>query len=123
MLGPSAAFLQYISNLLPSLGHRDIQQTTVRRWLLDSFSRRFRIDRNNRILGQLMNNRHQPSPAEYAAQSFKGSMQMATILDRHVKNTRGRIIAAATDIQVQLSGHRPLDRGPERRAGDSLDDV
>ena len=40
IFGPSPAFLDYVSGLLPGLGVNRVRQTTVNRWLLGQFSSR-----------------------------------------------------------------------------------
>jgi DNA helicase-2/ATP-dependent DNA helicase PcrA len=104
MLGPSSAFLQYIRNLLPSLGQQDIPQTTVRDWLVKSFSISIRIDRSNRFFRQLMSNRGRPSSEEYEAELFKGSTQIAEILERQVKAFRETALSYMTEMKLALPG-------------------
>jgi DNA helicase-2/ATP-dependent DNA helicase PcrA len=104
MLGPTQAFLKYVRNLLPSLTGQEIRQTTVQTWLLESFSQRPRFDRANKLFTKLMSNVGRVTPEEHQAEAFKGSLQMASLLDRHVKALRDRAIGAATRIEVQQPG-------------------
>ncbi len=114
MLGPTRAFLAYVSNLLPSLGHRDIKQTTLRAWMLESFSEPVTIDHSDRLFRDLMDNRRWPSNQESEAQLFKGSKQMADLLERHVKEMRKRFAATPSNILV----HPPQEDSLELAAAE-----
>lgn len=87
MFGPSPAFLQYVSNLLPGLGVHGVRQSTVSQWLRDQFSARVTLSRNDRTFDDLMNNRRQLREAEIDAHQFKGSMKMKRMLDNYVRRT------------------------------------
>lgn len=100
MLGPTQAFLTYAANLLPSLGHRDIKQTTLRAWVLESFSEPVTPDRADSLFRDLMDNRRQPTNQESEAQLFKVSRQMAELLQRYVTEMQKKFIAATTSIVV-----------------------
>ena len=81
-IGPSQAFLEYASDILPQLGVRDrVQQTRYSQWMIGQMSRRPR--REARIWKNLL------APGETLrfneqAELFKGSMLMADAIDRHV---------------------------------------
>ena len=81
-VGPSQAFLEYASDILPQLGVRErIQQTRFSQWIIGQMSRRPRVD--TRIWRNLL------APGEThrfneQAELFKGSMFMADAIDRHV---------------------------------------
>ena len=81
-MGPSQAFLEYASDVLPLLGVRErVQQTRFSQWIIGQMSRRPRIDA--RIWRNLL------APGENlrfneVAELFKGSMLMADAIDRHV---------------------------------------
>ena len=85
MFGPSPAFLQYASNLLPGLGVHGVRQSTVSRWLLDQFSERVNLSRNDTTFDDLMNNRRQLREAEVNAHQFKGGLKMKHLLDNYVR--------------------------------------
>ena len=81
-VGPSQAFLEYASDILPLLGVRQrVQQTRFSQWIIGQMSRRPRLDA--RIWRNLL------APGEKVrfneqAELFKGSMLMADAIDRHV---------------------------------------
>ena len=81
-VGPSQAFLEYASDILPLLGVRErVQQTRFSQWIIGQMSRRPRLDA--RIWRNLL------APGEKVrfnerAELFKGSMFMADAIDRHV---------------------------------------
>ena len=86
MFGPSPAFLQYVSGLLPELDVRDVRQQTITQWMLDQFSSRVTLrGGGERILGDLMNNRRRFSQSEIEAHLFKGDMKMKRLLDKFVR--------------------------------------
>ncbi len=81
-VGPSQAFLEYASDILPLLGVRQrVQQTRFSQWIISQMSRRPRIDartwRNLLAPGEKVRFNEQ-------AELFKGSMLMADAIDRHV---------------------------------------
>lgn len=86
MFGPSPAFLQYVSGLLPGLGVEGVRQSTVSQWMLGQFSARVTMRRNDPLLDTLMNNRRRLSDAEIEAHQFKGSMKMKRLLDGYVRH-------------------------------------
>ena len=85
MFGPSPAFLQYASNLLPGLGVQGVQQSTVEQWILEQFSARVTPSRTDRVFDDLMNNRRQLRETEIEAHQFKGSMKMKRLLDGYIQ--------------------------------------
>lgn len=86
MFGPSPAFLQYVSNLLPGLGVHGVRQSTVSQWLLAQFSERVRLSRNDTTFDDLMNNRRQLREAEVNAHQFKSGLKMKRLLDNYVRH-------------------------------------
>lgn len=86
LFGPSRAFLQYVSRLLPELGVDRVRQTTVSEWLLGQFSERVALSRNDNLLNDLMNNRRRPSQEEYDAHQFKCGMKMKRLLDNYARS-------------------------------------
>ena len=81
-VGPSQAFLDYASDVLPLLGVRErVQQTRFSQWIIGQMSRRPRLDariwRNLLAPGENLRFNEQ-------AELFKGSMFMADAIDRHI---------------------------------------
>ena len=85
MFGPSPAFLQYVSNLLPGLGVHGVRQSTVSQWLLGQFSERVTLSRNDTTFDDLMNNRRQLRDAEVNAHQFKSGLKMKRLLDNYMR--------------------------------------
>ena len=85
MFGPSPAFLQYISGLLPGLGVHGVRQSTVSQWLLEQFSERVTLSRNDTTFDDLMNNRRQLREAEVNAHQFKSGLKMKRLLDNYAR--------------------------------------
>lgn len=83
-VGPSASFLEYVSDLLPQLGVQDrVAQVTLRNWLNSRLSAPVNI--RSRIWNNLLDSGSLTRFNEQA-EAFKGSMAMADVLDRYAKN-------------------------------------
>ena len=81
-VGPSQAFLEYASDILPQLGVRErVQQTRFSQWIVGQMSRGPRLEariwRNLLAPGEKLRFNEQ-------AELFKGSTFMADAIDRHV---------------------------------------
>ena len=85
MFGPSPAFLQYVSGLLPGLGVERVRQTTTTKWMLSQFSGRVTVSRQDRVFEDLMNNRRRITAAENKAHRFKAGLGMKRLIDNYVK--------------------------------------
>ena len=86
MFGPSSAFLQYVSGLLPGLGVHGLRQSTVSQWLRGQFSERVTLSRSDTTFDDLMNNRRQLRDAEVNAHQFKSGLKMKRLLDNYVRH-------------------------------------
>jgi DNA helicase-2/ATP-dependent DNA helicase PcrA len=92
-VGPSQAFLEYASDILPGLGvAENVEQTKFSDWLVSRLSETVKI--RPRIWNDLLNNGEMRRFNE-EAETFKGSLAMADAIERHVKGivneTRRRI--------------------------------
>lgn len=85
MFGPSPAFLNYVSGLLPGLGVNRVRQMTVNDWLLGQFSARVTLSRDDKVFDDLMSNRRKSSQAQYDAHQFKGGLKMKRLMDNYVR--------------------------------------
>ncbi len=92
MFGPSPAFLEYVSGLLPGLGIQGVRQTTVTQWLLDQFSSRVTLSARDKTFADLMNNRRKSTGSEIEAHLFKSGIKMKRLLDRYVDHLRRKIL-------------------------------
>ncbi len=93
IFGPSPAFLEYASGLLPGLGVQRVRQTTVSRWLLGQFSSRVTLSRGDILFANLMNNRRKLTEAETEAHLFKTSLKMKRLVDNYVGHLRRELAA------------------------------
>lgn len=108
MFGPSQAFLDYVSQLLPQMDVRNIRQTTVTQWLLERFSSAVTLrGGEERVFSDLMNNRRRFREAEIEAHLFKGGIKMRRLLDNYirelVRTTRQIIRRQAGNVVNRLS--------------------
>ena len=115
MLGPSPAFLRYVSGMLPGLGVQRVRQTTVKDWLLSQFSSRVTLSSRDKIFDDLMNNRRKLSAAEIEAHQFKAGPKMRRLIDNYVghlkKGIRTRIDQAACLVIPCDPGTPPMELG------------
>ena len=108
MFGPSQAFLDYVSQLLPQMDVHNIRQTTVTQWLLGKFSSTVTLrGGEERVFSDLMNNRRRFREGEIEAHLFKGGMKMRRLLDNYVREltrtTRRNIRRQAANVVNRLS--------------------
>ena len=107
MFGPSAAFLEYVSGLLPGLGVERVRQTTIRQWMLDQFSARVTLSRQDRVFDDLMNNRRKMTEADIGAHLFKAGLQMKRLVDNYVGHLSRGIRARASRAGGMSIAGRP----------------
>ena len=127
MFGPSPAFLEYVSGLLPGLGIRGVRQTTVTQWLLDQFSSRVTLSTRDKTFADLMNNRRKPTDSEIEAHLFKSGVTMRRLLDKYVGHLKREILRRIKgDSGIVVGGSRgtfpvQLSAGAlRRRVADAL---
>ena len=107
-VGPSQAFLEYAADILPTLGiQEDIEQVRFSEWLTGRLSARTPIRPS--IWNDLLA-RGEMTRFDEEAETFKGSLIMADVLDRHVAETavaiRRRCLALPAEIPGIGSGAR-----------------
>lgn len=109
-IGPSKSFLEYAADLLPALGvERGVTQITRGEWMRSLRSA------NLRIKGDVWNDllaRGEMTRFSERAESFKGSLDMAGLLERHVAR-KVRRIAAQCKRRLPAPGGKSLDDGTE----------
>ena len=124
MFGPSPAFLEYVSGLLPGLGVRRVRQTTVSSWMLEQFSARATLQRGDSIFDDLMNNQNRLTEETIQAHLFKTSLGMKRLMDNYVGYLRREIRDAVGQVvNIRIPGRSPLNiRGADlrRRVADIL---
>ena len=113
MIGPSVAFLNYVKNLLPSLGTQPITQSTLREWLLQRFSQRIRLGQNNRLFQDLMKDQPKLTKDDWDSERFKGSLEMKRIIERYVRRRQGESHGHFADeyLRMVVSEAALLQRG------------
>ncbi len=127
MFGPSPAFLEYVSGLLPGLGIRRVRQTTVTQWLLDQFSSRVTLSTRDKTFTNLMNNYSKPTDSEIEAHLFKSGVKMKRLVDKYVGHLRREIRRCIKGNQgIVVGGSRgtlPIELSADalsRRVADTL---
>ncbi|MBM3933495.1 MAG: hypothetical protein FJ319_04215 [SAR202 cluster bacterium] len=98
MFGPTVAFLKYVTNLLPSLGHRNIRQMTLRDWMESRLSESTVIAQTDRHIHGLVTRNRKPTQLEERAELYKGSRAMAELLERFVDERKRDVLQGATSI-------------------------
>jgi len=96
--GPSRVFIKYVSNLLPGLGVERVRQTTIREWLRSTLPGRIRLERRDMLLEKLLRGSREDLTVETKIAKLKVSLQMAYILDGHVRAIRNELINNAIGI-------------------------
>ena len=99
-VGPSQAFLDYAADILPTLGLQEgVQRVRFSEWLSGCLSARTPV--RARIWSNLLD-RGELTRYDEAAETFKGSLAMADVLDKHVaattRETRRRCLQLSTEI-------------------------
>ena len=102
-VGPSQAFLDYAADILPTLGLQEgVQRVRFSEWLSERLS--VRTPFRARIWSNLLN-RGELTRYDEAAETFKGSLAMADVLDKHVaataRDVRRRCLQLSTEIHGQ----------------------
>ena len=100
-VGPSQAFLEYAADVLPALGVREgVHQVRFSDWLIGHLS--VRTPSRPRIWNDLLA-RGEMRRFDERAETFKGSLAMADLIERHVTEvggaTRKRCLQLPTEIQ------------------------
>ena len=82
-VGPSQAFLDYAADILPTLGIREgVHEVKFSTWLTNQLSRRLSF--SPRIWNELLS-RGEVRRFNERAETFKGSLAMADVIERHVR--------------------------------------
>ncbi len=90
-IGPSKSFLEYAADLLPALGvERGVTQTTRSEWMRSIRSTNLRLKSRGRIWDDLLE-RGEMTRFSERAEAFKGSLDMAGLLERRVRAAVKRI--------------------------------
>ena len=121
-VGPSKAFLEYASDILPSLGVREeVARVKFSDWLRGHISQpRTRI--GPRIWNDLLNNGEMRNFDE-RAETFKGSLLMADVIDRHVNETAAEIRRRIPDLPESIPGLEPDGKVSKDQIERALNDV
>ena len=90
-IGPSKSFLEYAADLLPALGvQQGVTQTTRSEWMRSIRSTNLRLKSRGRIGDDLLE-RGEMTRFSERAEAFKGSLDMAGLLERRVRAAVKRI--------------------------------
>ena len=107
-VGPSKAFLEYASDVLPSLGVRDdVAQVRFSQWINGIQSKRIRV--RARIWSNLMQSGDM-TRFNLASEAFKGSLAMADAIDRYIAEVAQSVIRKCQTLSEVIPGVRPKNR-------------
>ncbi len=86
VLGPSRIFLDYIGNILPSLGEHNVPHRTFAAWLLEKLGKPVSHYPQEHLLERLLDpaTPDEEKTARHRNALNKGSLRMASLLDRYV---------------------------------------
>lgn len=102
IFGPSRVFLRYVSNLLPSLNVHSVQHLAVKDWLLNGLSESIRVEPGEAHLERLIRYNSETSTLALETLKFKGSLNFARLLERHVEILRRRYQSVPTPITATI---------------------
>ena len=106
-IGPSKAFLDYASDVLPTLGVREhVRQITFQDWLQDQQTAQLQLRRVGSDIWNELLQRGELKRFNERIESFKGSLAMADALDKHIDNLTRSIRKKCRNIS---SGSTQLD--------------
>ena len=101
-VGPSQAFLEYAADILPTLGiQEDIEQVRFSEWLIGRLSARTPI--RARIWNDLLA-RGEITRFDEEAETFKGSLAMADVIDRHVLEMAASVRRRCLELPTEIPG-------------------
>ena len=104
-VGPSKAFLEYASDVLPSLGVRDdVAQVRFSQWINGIQSMRIRV--RARIWSNMMQSGDM-TRFNLASEAFKGSFAMADAIDRHIAQVVQSVTRKCQTLSEVIPGVRP----------------
>lgn len=87
ILGPNRMFMEYMAQVLPSLGERNIPQMPVDEWLLEKLGTKIEYTSIDNSIEMFMSAEVSQSHKllHYRASSLKGSLKMAELVERYIK--------------------------------------
>jgi len=94
VLGPSPLFMDYIGRILPSLGDREIPQSTFDGWLQGRLGEELQYERQDQSLERLLDPGVSTAQKvmDYRNGQNKGSLRMAQMLDRYVELVAAEVL-------------------------------
>ena len=101
-VGPSQAFLDYAADILPTLGLQEgVQRVRFSEWLSERLSVRTPI--RARIWSNLLG-RGELTRFDEAAETFKGSLAMADVIEKHVAETARDVRRGCLRLPTEIRG-------------------
>ncbi len=100
ILGPNRLFMNYVAEILPSLGERNIPQLSCDDWLVQRLGSQVRYKTQDESLELLMSETasHADKYRHYRNAKIKGSLKMAELLERYIEEI----------VTLVLKGNEPL---------------
>ncbi len=93
IISPNTVFSDYISNVLPSLGEENVEQTTLDDITIDLLGSRLTIEKRSQMLESLVRlHKHQDLSIKTQRLAFKGSLVFKQIIDRFIQHYIRRLI-------------------------------
>ncbi|HHX60561.1 MAG TPA: AAA family ATPase [Epulopiscium sp.] len=94
IISPNSVFNQYISSVLPSLGEKNVEQTTLDDITSDLLGTHFTIEKRGQMLESLVRlHKHQDLSLKTQRIEFKGSLLFKHIIDRFIQYYIRRLLA------------------------------
>lgn len=98
--GPSHVFLTYISTVLPGLDIPRVKQRTVSDWLKSTLSHRVRWPVKDKLQEKVLNGSSRNLEGYIKAESLKGSLKMAGVIENHVRILKEQYYKNISDIVI-----------------------
>ena len=115
VLGPNPIFMQYISQVLPSLGDRQIPQVTFDQWLFDQLGEQLSYQSQEELLEFLLRPKNPTSEKIMHLRNCQnmGSLRMGELLDRYRDYLRKGVLA---DKPALTCRYQPLGASGRRQS-------
>jgi len=93
IIGPTRAFLSYVSNLLPGLDVHRVRQHTIAAWLVEELPKGSRPAlETDRLLNKYLTGREETVQREVKLAHIKGSLAFGRVIERHMAAMRRQVV-------------------------------
>lgn len=103
VLGPNRLFLGFAAGILPALGEHGIPQRSFDEWMAAQLGEQVTYESQDASLERLIDasRDHAERAMEYRTARLKGSLKMATLLDRYVASMRDQALRDIGALEVR----------------------